>query len=359
MNESRINVKLIGTGILIGLVAVVLAVTGNPKNMAFCIACFIRDIAGGLKLQTAAPVQYIRPEIIGIILGAFMISVLTREYKSTAGSSPLIRFFLGFAMMTGALIFLGCPLRMVIRMAAGDLNAYIALIGFAAGVVTGTFALKRGFTLGRSYETQRADGIILPVLMAVLFVLAVTTTLFAVSTAGPGSQHAPVLLSLCGGLIVGAVSQKARTCFAGAIRDIFLVGSFDLLSIIGALFVTLLVYNLVSGNAHFSFSGQPIAHSHHLWNILGMYAVGLAAVLAGGCPFRQLVLAGQGSGDSAITFLGMLIGAAVAHNFGIAAAGASATSSGGPALHGKIVLLVCIAVLLILAFTQKRGEKQA
>ena len=37
-------------------------------------------------------------------------------------------------MMIGALVFLGCPLRMVIRMSAGDLNAYVALIGFAGGV---------------------------------------------------------------------------------------------------------------------------------------------------------------------------------------------------------------------------------
>ena len=31
-------------------------------------------------------------------------------------------------------MFLGCPLRMVLRMAAGDLNAWVALIGFAGGV---------------------------------------------------------------------------------------------------------------------------------------------------------------------------------------------------------------------------------
>ena len=40
-------------------------------------------------------------------------------------------------MMIGSLAFLGCPLRMVLRMAAGDLNAYVALIGFVAGVFTG------------------------------------------------------------------------------------------------------------------------------------------------------------------------------------------------------------------------------
>ena len=113
-------------GALGGLMAAILAVLGNPGNMALCIACFIRDIAGGMKLHTAPVVQYIRPEIIGIVLGAFILSLATKEYRSQAGSSPAIRFVLGACMMTGALVFLGCPLRMVLRMAAGDLNAYVA-----------------------------------------------------------------------------------------------------------------------------------------------------------------------------------------------------------------------------------------
>ena len=36
--------------------------------MGMCIACFIRDIAGALGLHRAAVAQYIRPEIIGIVL---------------------------------------------------------------------------------------------------------------------------------------------------------------------------------------------------------------------------------------------------------------------------------------------------
>ena len=59
-------------------------------------------------------------------------------------------------MMIGALVFLGCPLRMVLRMAAGDLNAWVALIGFAGGVATGSFFLKKGFSLGRAYEPSRS-----------------------------------------------------------------------------------------------------------------------------------------------------------------------------------------------------------
>ena len=73
-------------------------------------------------------------------------------------------------------------------------------------------------------------------------------------------------------------------CFAGSIRDVILMKNFDLLSIIGALFAVMLIFNLATGNFHLSFSGQPIAHSQHLWNILGMYAVGFAAVLGWRMP---------------------------------------------------------------------------
>ena len=121
--------KLLVAGLLCGAVAAVLAFMGNPANMAFCIACFVRDMAGSLGMHQAAVVQYARPEIIGLVLGAFVISVATKEYRSTAGSSPMIRFVLGMIIMIGSLVFLGCPLRMVIRMSAGDLNAWVALVG--------------------------------------------------------------------------------------------------------------------------------------------------------------------------------------------------------------------------------------
>ena len=53
-------------GIVVGFIAIGLGIFGNPANMAFCIACFIRDTAGALGLHRAAPVQYIRPELIKI-----------------------------------------------------------------------------------------------------------------------------------------------------------------------------------------------------------------------------------------------------------------------------------------------------
>ena len=162
MNLSDSKKKLALAGVVCGIVAAVLAAMGNPANMAICIACFVRDTAGALKLHSASAVQYARPEIVGIVVGAFAISAATKEYRSTGGSSPLIRFVLGMIIMIGSLAFLGCPLRMVIRMSAGDLNAWVALIGFAAGVATGAFFLKKGFSLGRAHETNAASGTVLP-----------------------------------------------------------------------------------------------------------------------------------------------------------------------------------------------------
>lgn len=356
--------KLALSGVVIGLLVMLLAMSGNPANMAICVACFIRDAAGALKLHTAAPVQYFRPEIVGFVCGSFLISMATKEYRSTAGSAPMVRFLLGAVMMIGALVFLGCPLRMVLRMSAGDLNAYVALIGFAGGVATGSCFLKKGFSLGRAYETKSLSGAVLPVLLAALLVIGVATGASA-STEGPGSKHAPLLLALVVALVIGALAQKSRMCFAGSIRDVILMKNFDLLSIIAALFAVMTIYNIATGNFHLSFSGQPIAHSQHLWNILGMYVVGFAAVLAGGCPLRQLILAGQGSSDSAVTFLGMLLDAAFAHNFnliGSAAKAATATDAavpGGPAMPGKIAVIVCIVLLFVIAATNLRRKKAA
>lgn len=360
MNGKR---ALLVSGILLGLVGVLLAYSGNPKNMAICIACFIRDTAGGMKLHQAAVVQYVRPEIVGMVLGAFAISAATKEYRSVAGSSPLIRFLLGMIMMIGALVFLGCPLRMVIRMAAGDLNAWVALIGFVLGVWTGTIALKHGFSLGRSYDTSRGNGYVISGLFVFILVLSlVVPGIFAWSEKGPGSMHAPVLLALVGGLIFGAISQKSRTCFAGSVRDIILMKNFDLISVIGGFFIVMLIFNFAVGGFKLSFDGQPVAHAQHLWNVLGMYVVGLAAVLAGGCPLRQLILTGQGSSDSGMTVLGMLLGAAICHNFGLASAAQTmengvVTAAGGPGTAGKIAVVICILILLGIGFLVKKEEK--
>ena len=342
-------------GVLAGLVAVVLAMSGNPKNMAICVACFI------MKFHTAAVVQYFRPEIVGFVLGSFIISNFTKEYKATGGSSPVIRFFSGVAMMIGALVFLGCPLRMIIRMSAGDLSAYVGFIGLLAGIATGIFFLKRGYSLEKKVEIRKENGYIFPAVLVLLLILSATTGLFAASQKGPGSVHAPLLISLAGGIVFGIVAQRARMCFAGSFRDILLMKNFELATPIFGIFIVMLIYNLATGNFKFVAYG-PVAHPQVIWNILGLYVVGLAGILIGGCPLRQLILAGQGSSDSVIAVLGMFVGAGVAHNFnlaGAAAAKATATApaaAGGPGINGQIATIICIIFLLIVGFIGSKKE---
>jgi len=51
-------------GGVIGLIAAILVFFGNPANMGFCIACFLRDTTGALGLHSAAAVQYIRRSLV-------------------------------------------------------------------------------------------------------------------------------------------------------------------------------------------------------------------------------------------------------------------------------------------------------
>ncbi|MEW5921508.1 MAG: YedE family putative selenium transporter [Bacillota bacterium] len=332
---------IVFAGIVSGIIAVLLVVMGNPANMGFCIACFIRDIAGGLGLHRAAVVQYLRPEIMGLVLGSFITALLFREFRSSGGSSVILRFMLGMFMMMGALIFLGCPLRMLLRLAGGDLNALVAFPGYVLGIWVGTRFLQQGYTLGQSREQSRLSGFVGPLLaLALLLLLTAAPTLLFFSEEGPGSMKAPLLIALAAGLVVGVLAQRTRLCTMGAFRDIILFRDHHLFSGVAALFLVVLAGNLLLGSFNPGFAGQPVAHTDGLWNFLGMGIVGLAAVLAGGCPLRQLILSGEGNGDAMSTVLGLAAGAALMHNFKWAASPAG-VSSGGQAM----VIIVWILLL--------------
>ena len=359
------NIIVISAGAAVGLAAIALTLLGNPANMGFCIACFLRDIAGACGLHSAAKVQYLRPEIIGLVLGAFIMSVATREFRARAGSAPAVRFVLGGFVMIGALAFLGCPLRMVLRLGGGDLNALVGLVGFTIGISIGVVFLKKGFTLGRSYEAKQGEGGVLPIVMAALLILVLAVpALFKFSEEGPGSKHAPFLIALVIALAVGALAQKSRMCMVGGIRDTIMLKDAHLLIGFIAIFVVVLIDNLITGSFKLGFTMQPIAHSSHLWNLLGMVLVGWGSVLLGGCPLRQLILAGSGSGDSAVTVFGMIVGAAMAHNFGLAGNPDSLNEAkelvvGGISNYGKAAVVLGLIVMLAVGLMNLPKEEAA
>ncbi len=348
---------IIGVGAFIGVIAALLQYWGNPGNMGICVACFVRDITGALGLHRAGVVQYMRPEIIGFVIGSLVAALIFKEFRPRGGSSPLVRFILGAFAMIGALVFLGCPWRAMLRLAGGDWNAILGLFGLVIGVWIGTRFLKSGYNLGRTHKFSPAAGLILPVL-AIGFLLlmliypqaegeAQSGVLFY-SSKGPGAMHAPLIISILVGLVIGFFAQRSRFCTMGAFRDLILFKQIHLFSGVVALIVFAFVTNLILGQFKPGFEGQPVAHTQHVWNALGMVLAGLAFALAGGCPGRQLFLSGEGDTDAGIFVVGMVAGAAFAHNFGLA----SSPKGIGP--HGLAAVVIGLVVCVVIGFTVKQ-----
>lgn len=348
---------IIGVGAFIGFLAPLLQNWGNPGNMGICVACFERDIAGGVGLHRAAVVQYMRPEIIGFVLGSLIAAYCFKEFRARAGSAPIVRFLLGAFAMIGALVFLGCPWRALLRLAGGDGNAILGLFGLALGIWIGTLFFRSGYNLGRSEKTYTSVGWLLPLAMLGFLILILVfpriqgearSDVLFYSIKGPGAMHAPLILSLMVGLAVGFLAQRSRFCTMGALRDLSLFRQTHLFSGLLGLLVFAFLTNLVLGQFHPGFTKQPVAHTMHVWNFLGMTLAGLAFALAGGCPGRQLFLAGEGDGDAAVFVLGMIVGAGFAHNFGLA------SSPKGVGSHGIAAVIIGLAVCLFIGFTMRK-----
>jgi hypothetical protein len=328
-----------GAGALAGVLAALLTRLGNPIDGGVSIACFTRDIAGALGLHQYIEFSAIRPELIAIILGATIIAFIKHDFRPTQGSSPIIRFFIGMLLSFGVFVFIGCPMRVGLRLAGGDPAALYGLAGLIAGVWVGTFFLRQGFALGPSAPTTRSNGVMLPAALLLLLVLSLAVPgLFITSR----ERHAPVLAALVAGCVIGIAGQRTRLCFIGGIRNFLLIGDMTLLSGFAAFILAALGANILLGQAHFGV--HIIGSSNALWSFCALLEVGIACTMLGGCPFRQLVLAGQGNGDSAVALLGIMAGAAIAYNLSFAYVGGSADLAGKAAVIGGIAALCCIAL---------------
>ena len=167
-----------------------------------------------------------------------------------------------------------------------------------------------------------------------------------------GKEAAPGIT--CNGALTLSENIADLGAMVGGIRDAVLFQDFKLLYGFVAIFLVVLIGNLVTGNFHPGFTLQPIAHSNHLWNLLGMVLVGWGSVLLGGCPLRQLILAGEGNGDSAVTVFGMISGAALAHNFGLAGSPDALNDAkelvvGGISNAGKVAVILGFVVFAVIS----------
>jgi YedE family putative selenium metabolism protein len=287
--------------------------------------------------------QYLRPELIGFVLGSVLSAAVFREFRSRGGSAPMPRLVAGIFLMVGCGVFIGCPIKLFLRLAAGDLTAVAGVAGLAAGVWGGLKGLANGVDLGRQMNGKGGSGQLIPAFFVMLLVFLVVRPGFLLFSAqGSAAQHAPWLIALAAGTALGVLAQRSRFCITGSVRDTFLMGrrSPGLWGLF-AFLTAALAFNAATGKFNPGLYGQPGAHLDYLWSFLGMGLVGWVSVLIGGCPFRQLIKAGEGDADAGLVVVGMFLGGALVQSWGIAA-----TAAGVP-LVGKAAVLLGFAFLLV------------
>ncbi|NOY87546.1 MAG: YedE-related selenium metabolism membrane protein [Deltaproteobacteria bacterium] len=343
---------IILSGLSLGFLGAALAFWGNPANSGICISCFMENLAGALHLHDDARMAYLRPELVGFVGGSLMMAFAGREFRSRSGKIPLLGFVMGIFLIVGSSVFMGCPIKMMLRLGAGDLTAVAGFLGLAAGVWAGVFFLRAGLDLGGvSPSRVPFQGLLLPGLfIIVLAVPFVFPGSLASSVTGPGARHAPLAVSLAAGVVIGALAQRSRFCVTGSFSNLYLARDMGLMRGLLALLVSAVGLNLALGMFHLGMLDQPGSHPDHFWNFLSMGMVGLGSVMVGGCPFRQLILSGEGSVDAAVVTLGMLTGGGIVHQWGIA------STSAGPTPAGKAAVLLGLFFCLAIARFYGSGE---
>lgn len=336
------------SGLAIGGLGVWLSFLGNPRNAGICISCFMENLAGALSLHGNARMEYVRPELIGFILGAAAMAFLGREFRSEGGSSPVLRFLGGVILIVGCGVFMGCPIRMALRLGAGDFTAVAGLVGLVAGVWLGFEFLKRGFYLGEAAPMPLINGLMLPLIaLGTLVALIAKSPLLQFSASGPGAERAPFAIALGAGLLIGALAQRSRFCITGNIGNFLAARDYKMASGVLAMLSSAVIVSLLTGSFHPGVEGQPGSNLAYGWSFLGMGLVGVTSVMIGGCPFRQVVLASQGSTDAAAAVLGMLGGGAIVQTWGIG------STNAGPTPVGKLATLFSIAFILIVGLLMR------
>ena len=339
------------SGGLLGAAAVGLAVLGNPAATGMCASCFIVNVAGALGLHARESQSYLRPEILGIVLGSFFAAYSAREFRVRGGGSPATHFIGGFFLILGCEVFIGCPIKALLRVAGGGLAGAAGFAGLAAGVLFAALYVRDGFSLPSPRSLPEGAGLVLPAAAFLLLLLASGgAEAFAAWTLPAGARHAPFAAAAAAGLLFGAVGQRSRFCVTGSIRTAFLARDFREAAGTAAFLLAALALNLATGAFSPTLALEPGAHTDLAWAFLALAMVGFGAILIAGCPFRQLVLASSGDMDSVAAVAGMLLAAGLSVRLGIGSSPAGVTGA------GKLSVLLGCAFFLALAAGRKRGE---
>lgn len=169
-------------------------------------------------------------------------------------------------------------------------------------------ALPLAPTANPARAIQRVYGLSLPA------VAPWAVALFALLILGAVRQTPDLAANWVLGLAVGVVLQRGRLCFAGAFRDLFLMGNGTALrAILAALAVAVPAFALVQAKAvpDPTFGATPAgAHLTPIgpYLVLGGVLFGIGMVVAGGCVSGTLYRLGEGYLASWASLAGILVG---------------------------------------------------
>ncbi len=343
------------TALLVGVLGAFLSVYGNPINTGICISCFMENFTGAIKLHQNIFMQYIRPELLFISIGSFAAALCRKEFKARISGSVLHSFLGGIFMIVGSAVFIGCPIKMMLKLSGGDLNSIAGIIGTIFGVWLGVRFLKTNIDTSFFKVTDlksSKNALLIPLSIIFLTVLYfLKPEIFSESQSGAGAEKTPLMFAVTAGLLLGVFSQYSRFCITGSIRNSLILKNPVGFLALFILTVSALVVNLYFNRFNAGLIGQPGSHTAYLWSFLSMTLVGYIAVLIDGCPFRQIIKMGEGDINAQVAFIGMIFGAAMVQNFSIL------SDSGGPTLFGKAGVVAGITIFAFLSYELIKDEK--
>jgi len=140
-----------------------------------------------------------------------------------------------------------------------------------------------------------------------------------------------VIGSLVIGLIIGFLGQRSRMCFIGGFREFLMIRDKELLkgaiSFFASAWLTIVILNVIgklmpaiSDAMNVKYVAYPpfvnaIFSKFGAISLIGGLGLGFFSTLAGGCPLRQHVMAGQGRVDSTVYLAGFYFGIIIYYLF--------------------------------------------
>ena len=140
-------------GVIIGALAAImqglLISAGGPEAYGFCVACHTRDFVNWVVNGVAGTKLAIAPisansvlpvlTVIGVLIGAFITSKYYGEFRVKTGTPvDYLKYVIGgFIFMIFALFIAGCPYRIALNIAYGNVIALVGVIAIIFGVFAG------------------------------------------------------------------------------------------------------------------------------------------------------------------------------------------------------------------------------